>query len=686
MDLLGGTPNLETQSAFMAAAAAVALATAALRLRQDLPSLLFSALTVAFGSWTLGRGADALGASWGNPLVCASLVLLGALALPTTAALAGDLERLRRNRLGLWAIPMLVCAALAFRGGHVPLLRATVTGWALLAVMSAAALMLHYASSSESRSAAEATRMRYLAMAHSVVVIGALADLALFALERPPVPGMMVALLYLYTGYLHLARVRVKDLRQLMGNAIALGFLALGLAVSFAAIRFWVGPRLDLFVFNAFVTSFVVLLFLEPTRARFQRVIDGLFVADRLELERAFLIFRSRLSQFLTLDEFLRELLDVSESIDRLRASAIYLRQGPHLGFSQVGSVGLTPQSRVNLIRHPVWVEALERGTPLVAEELETPRADRRRESERGGYELVLLTMKNLDAQLVLPLRAGSNLVGFWALSDESPEEPFSTDEIQLLHSIASEMAITIEHSKTFERVRARDRLVDLGELSGGLAHEIRNPLAAIRGAVAVLDDPQDEERAAIHRVIIDEVSRLDRVVGTFLDYANPSTQSASIPDFAAFVRGCVQAIERKYSSEDVGLSVRVDTQLPEVTANADQLECVISNVLQNAYQALDGSGEIKVRVTSAPSELCTDGAVEIAVEDDGPGMDEATLERACIPFFTQKETGLGLGLALCERLLRAQGGDLQLSSRPGEGTEVRIRVPVHPRLTGTAE
>jgi C4-dicarboxylate-specific signal transduction histidine kinase len=100
----------------------------------------------------------------------------------------------------------------------------------------------------------------------------------------------------------------------------------------------------------------------------------------------------------------------------------------------------------------------------------------------------------------------------------------------------------------------------------------------------------------------------------------------------------------------------------------------VISNVVQNAYEAVKGAGAIRV---SARAERTEGGRqVAIAVSDSGPGMDEATLERAFVPFFTTKERGLGLGLALCERLTRAQGGSIELRSKPGEGTSVSIRLP----------
>ena len=111
------------------------------------------------------------------------------------------------------------------------------------------------------------------------------------------------------------------------------------------------------------------------------------------------------------------------------------------------------------------------------------------------------------------------------------------------------------------------------------------------------------------------------------------------------------------------------------MAVGADQLERVLTNVVQNAFEAIDGEGEIRVSARAMDAAVPLGEHVEIAIADDGRGMDEATLQRALVPFFTTKDAGSGLGLALCERLLGAQGGLIELRSRPWEGTVVLIRL-----------
>jgi two-component system sensor histidine kinase HydH len=661
----------------MAAAAAAVLLVAVLLRRRDRAALEYAATTLAFGLWSLGRGGAALELAWGAPLERAGLALVGPAALALAAALAGEPARVRRIRYAaLVAAPMLAVAGIAVGPEHGTTANALALGWALAGTAGAGALLWRRSTRDPLDDSPDTLRTRYLATAKLGLAAGIGADVGLWWVGAPRVGTLLTALVYLYVAYLALARVRIADLRQLMGNTIALSMMAGGLAAFFSSLWVWVGPRLDLFVFNAFVASFVLLLFYEPVQRTIQHAMERRFVAGKLELERTLLPLRERLLEIVTLDELLNELLQTLEQTDRVTGSSVFLREDPHLGFQQAASIGLSPRPRVNLIRDPVFVHALESSDVLMYEELE------RREGARSGADAedtrrLRRIMLELDAQLVLPFKPRDHVVGFWTLTDAESREPFSTSEVGLLRSVADQAAVSIENSKTFERIRARDRLVSIGEMAAGLAHEIRNPLATIRGAIAVIDESARGSNRDLSDVIVEEVQRLDRVVGTFLDYARPSLYREAVSDVGEFVTACVNGVASQHSTEDVELRFDVEAGLPPVSVDPTQLETVISNVVRNAYDSLDGKGTIRISVFATDRDRESEPGVEIAVEDDGPGMNEDTLERAFVPFFTTKEQGVGMGLALCERLVRAQGGSIQLRSRPDEGTAVTIRLPV---------
>jgi signal transduction histidine kinase len=668
----------QAQSGIMGlAASAVLLGVALLQPRQrGFPWL--AGLTFVFGGWCLGQTAAGLGQEWGTGLAWVAAAAIGPLALGLAARLARRMRELRPFWPLIWAAAAGLALAAAMGGEASPWIGALAQFWALLGAGCAVAILSR--PRTPRGEPAEAVRLRYLAGAHAIAALAAASDALLWAIGWPRVLAQLAPLLYLYVACLHVARVRVAELRQLVGSAAALAVMASGLAGVFAALRLSVGEQLDLFVFNAFVMAFVLLLAFPRVQRAVEALIERLFLADRIELERSLQPLAERLAHLLTLDEILQELLAALENTSRLRTASVFLRDDKNLGFQQAGSIGLPPRARVSLMRHPVWVERLEQSPVLLDAELRKARSSARDEPEREQLDVLLATMRDLDAQIVLPLRAAGELVGFWALRDERSDESLASAEVQLLRRVADRLARSIQDSKTFERIRARDRLVALGEMASGLAHEIRNPLAAIRGSLALLEEGTTAEDSAVFRqVVVEEIQRLDRVVESFLDYARPSTRRQQLADVGKFIKTCATAVARGLQRPDVKLHLDAEPELPELEVDAAQLERVIANVVQNAYQALEGPGNVRIAIRSEPTADARDAWIEINVSDDGPGMDEATLDRAFVPFFTTRERGTGLGLALCERVLRAQGGSIELRSRPGEGTVVQIRIPCHP-------
>ncbi|MEE2703574.1 MAG: ATP-binding protein [Myxococcota bacterium] len=670
---------MQTQTAFMAAAIALGLWAAVLAERRDAAAARYSLLALAFTIWAAGRGGLALGTPWAQSACTAGLVLVGPATASFVRSLLARAPAFSRLDLVLCLLAPALMLALGYR-----LLEPGVASWAArvwaLAGLSAAGYGLWSRRASIlAGDTPDAGRLRYLTFCHGLLACAVIADAVLWSVGAPPIVTLIAALPYLYVGYLILARVPVGDVRQLIGQALSLAMLAGALAGLFVLLHVWVGNRTDLFLFNAFIACCALLLVVTPLRGRLSGLLDHWLSAEKVALEGTLKELELRLPQLVTLESLLPELLRTLERTDRVTSSAIYLREDPRVGFQQAASLSLPPRARISLIRDPVFTKALEAEAVIQREEL-GEELDEARAYASGGHserirelETLTRTLDGLDAQIVLPLRTGERVVGFWTLTDARAREPFSTAEIELLGSVADLTGRSIENSKTFEQVRARDRLASLGEMSAGLAHELRNPLATIRAAAEVLsqgananaDDAED-----FREVIIEEIARLDRVLAAFLDYARPSTRRARVEGIGGFIRDCVDGVARRHAQDRVELSLEIDPHLPSIAVDADQLERVIANVLQNAYEALAAGGQIRVAVHS------WEGGIEIDVRDDGPGMDEATLERAFVPFYTRKDSGTGLGLALCERMVRAHGGTISIRSREGEGTAISIRFP----------
>jgi signal transduction histidine kinase len=227
--------------------------------------------------------------------------------------------------------------------------------------------------------------------------------------------------------------------------------------------------------------------------------------------------------------------------------------------------------------------------------------------------------------------------------------------------------------------MKERDRLAALGEMAAGLAHEIRNPLGAIKGAAQFLVPQGRGDDDEWLQVIVEEVDRLNGVVTQFLDYSRPLKSTPAPTDVNDVLERTAKLVRAELPAS-VELVLDLGARLPRVQTDAEQLKQVLINLFRNAVQAMPGGGKIFV-ATSIPDEglrlLRPPDTVELRVRDTGPGIPEEHRENIFVPFFTTKEKGTGLGLAICQRLIRHHGGSISLLARPpGEGAEFVIRLP----------
>ena len=213
--------------------------------------------------------------------------------------------------------------------------------------------------------------------------------------------------------------------------------------------------------------------------------------------------------------------------------------------------------------------------------------------------------------------------------------------------------------------------LAAVGELAATVAHEIKNPLAGISGAIQVIADaiPPGDHRREIVPEILAQVSRLDDTVRDLLIFARPWTPELQPTDFVDVVDRVVRIVER----QDKAVGVKIRRELPAtLTLAADPrlLQEVLFNILQNAVDAMPRGGTIRM-VMSEPA-----GEVLLRIIDTGIGIAPEHQARLFAPFFTTKTRGTGLGLAISKRMVEAHGGRLEIDSRHGKGTEVRISLP----------
>ena len=241
------------------------------------------------------------------------------------------------------------------------------------------------------------------------------------------------------------------------------------------------------------------------------------------------------------------------------------------------------------------------------------------------------------------------------------------------------------------DAVQRSERLADLGRLSAGLAHELRNPLASMSGCIELLRTSASlgQEDRRLMDIVLREATRLDDLVTRFLQFARPAPVRRRPADVAAMAAETLEV----FANDPAAVRVRLERQLvpTPLECDPDQLRQLLWNLLANAAQAVasregdaaDPAGRQaagRIRVTCAPEE----GGARITVEDDGPGIAPADLPRIFVPFFTTKALGTGLGLATVQRIVDGHGGVVAVESVPGQGTVFTVRLPPPDGRSGT--
>ncbi len=552
----------------------------------------------------------------------------------------------------------------------------------------------------------ERARLTYLFLGAAVAVTFSTLDL----LPRFGVPypleglGSIVITIFMFFLSQTLLRHRLLDLHEFLGKIVVVTALGLVLVAIYGGLVSWVGDRPELFYFNTLVASFVILSLFEPMREKVEEWVVVTLFRERYELVRQLESLRDRIASVIDPSRLATLLLDGLSETRRVTHCSLWLVADDRPGYRLLDCRGPPPAAFLepgtarillgaagggqkailleNIDRRLAELRALlpprpsegeargaRRGAASIAEELR----------KLGDARAAMSTMK---AGICMPLAVGDRVVGFLACWDERVPEAFASDEIAALLEVADRCALVIENSKLYQQMKERDRLAALGEMAAGLAHEIRNPLAAIKGATQYLDPmklPEDDRE--FMQIIVEEVDRLNSVVNQFLDYSRPLKTSLAHGDVNDILTRTFKLLAGDVPPH-VQLQLDLADGLPRVQCDAEQLKQVFLNLALNAVQAMPKGGRLTVSTRRARDDMALwrdapqrADSVEIRFMDTGPGVPEDARENIFVPFYTTKEKGTGLGLAICQRIIKAHQGTIGVRSAP-EGAEFVISLP----------
>ncbi len=255
----------------------------------------------------------------------------------------------------------------------------------------------------------------------------------------------------------------------------------------------------------------------------------------------------------------------------------------------------------------------------------------------------------------------------------DHPIQATSRDEIGDLARALAAMTAQLRTSR--EQLVQAGKLASIGEMSAAVAHGLRNPLASLRAAAQLVRRHPTSPTAAEHLdAIIEEVDRLDRRISHLLSFSRPAPFHPVSESLPRILDELLPAVATPMREQRVDLEMAVPAGLPSVRVDPVQLEQAILEIVSNALDAMPAGGRLRIGAFVANGD--GPSMVVLEVSDTGGGIPAQVLPSVCEPFFTTRQEGTGLGLAIAKRYIEQNGGLLEIASRPGEGTTVRLRLP----------
>jgi signal transduction histidine kinase len=297
--------------------------------------------------------------------------------------------------------------------------------------------------------------------------------------------------------------------------------------------------------------------------------------------------------------------------------------------------------------------------------------------------------LQRLDTRVCVPMLALNRLAGVMLLSSTQKEWDLGEEDLSLLMMLLTQASIAFESAYLSQSQRDRmrrlyraERLATVGQLAASVAHEIRNPMTAIRSTIQYLlrefDDNNPKRELA--QGVISEVDRIDRIVDGLLSLTRRAEFTPGKIPLAQLIGQTLLLIRTQAQEQSIEIVWREPSQEAHVMADAAQLKQLTLNLIMNAMQAMPKGGRLRIDLNVKSQSLGSPGEKDwavISITDTGCGIPPGALDRVFDPFFTTKPGGTGLGLSTCYAIAKQHDGDIEIISQENESTTVNVRLPL---------
>jgi len=417
-----------------------------------------------------------------------------------------------------------------------------------------------------------------------------------------------------------------------------------------------------------------------------EKTVEQFFFKDRYDYRDTLGKFSKALVSILDLQSLSKKMIDTITQTMGVEKASLYLASEEKGGYAlrESKNVNTTTSTQYLPKDDPLPSYLQKVGEIIIREELA-------KRVHLPVINNVVNEMSLLEAEVSIPLLWKDQLIGMINLSHKFTRDIYSREDVELLSTLANQTAIAIENARLYEDlkrsksyIRRADRLASLGTLTAGLAHEIRNPLVAIKTFTHLLPERIDDEefRDKFLRIAAGEVDRISSLVTELLDFARPSDPKLAMENINLILDGMILLVSTEMNKKQITHVKSYDSNLPFVETDREQIKQVFLNILLNAIEATPQRGEITIKTRSF-MKPGGEPYVQIEFTDTGCGISADHLEEIFNPFFTTKTTGSGLGLSISNQIVRDHRGYIDVESQLNKGSSFFVNLPVnqnHPK------
>ncbi len=437
------------------------------------------------------------------------------------------------------------------------------------------------------------------------------------------------------------------------------------------------------YLFSAIILSLLLLVafFFHQIKPGAEKAVEYFFFKNKYDYRETLGQFSKAMVSILDIRSLLKRIIETIAQTMGVEKASLFLLNEEKGGYTlqESRNIKITSPSPLFTKGDPLPFYLQKMGEIIIREELI-------KGANIPELKGVIDQMALLEAEVSIPLISKGRLIGMINLSHKFNKDVYSHEDIELLGTLANQTSIAIENARLYEDlkqsksyIRRADRLASLGTLTAGLAHEIRNPLVAIKTFTQLLPDRLEDEEFRSHflNIASSEVDRISSLITELLEFARPSDPKFEFENINGILEGMILLVSTETKKKQINIVKNYSSNLPPITIDREQIKQVFLKILLNSIEATPERGEITVKTRSF-EKPGGEPYIQLEVTDTGRGIPAEHLEDIFTPFFTTKQKGSGLGLSISHQIIQDHGGYIDVESELNKGTSFFVNLPLY--------